>query len=157
MTSAFRLMEFNRWPSAFIVATGMQSELGKITRLVKDVNFWGAPTRPNSESRPAVAWQSGRCRAGASAPPRPPARRRTDDGASEGVTPASGFARTPLRTKLSRTGLRTASEGSRVHPFAFAHLRMAVSERLCWRPIQARAISDRLRGVGQALIELLSR
>jgi hypothetical protein len=33
-----------------------------------------------------------------------------------------------------------------------ARLRMAVSERLCWRPIQARAISDRFRGVGQALI-----
>jgi hypothetical protein len=39
--------------------------------------------------------------------------------ASEGVTPASRFART-LRTKLSRTRLRTAPERSSVHPFAFA-------------------------------------
>jgi hypothetical protein len=42
----------------------------------------------------------------------------------------------------SRTRLRTVPERSRVHPFAFARLRMAVSERLCWRPIQARAISQ---------------
>jgi hypothetical protein len=62
--------------------------------------------------------------------------------ASEGVTPASRFARTPSRAKLLRTRLRAAPEKSRVHPFAFARLRMAVSERLCWRPIQARAISQ---------------
>jgi hypothetical protein len=35
--------------------------------------------------------------------------------ASEGVTPASRFARTPARTKLSRTRLCTAPERSRVH------------------------------------------
>jgi hypothetical protein len=56
--------------------------------------------------------------------------------------PASRFARTPSRTKLSRTRLRTAPERSHVHPFAFARLRMAVSERLCWRLIQLRAISQ---------------
>jgi hypothetical protein len=72
-----------------------------------------------------------------------PARlRRIDDGGSESVTPASRFARTPSRTKLSRTRLRTTPERSRVHRFAFARLRMAVSERLRWRPIQARAISQ---------------
>ena len=61
--------------------------------------------------------------------------------ASEGVTPASRFARTLSRTRLSRTRLRTVPERSRVHPFA-SRLRMAVSERLCWRPIQALAISQ---------------
>jgi hypothetical protein len=72
----------------------------------------------------------------------PARRRRVDDGGMEAVTPTSSFARTPARTKLSRTRLRTAPERSRVHPFAFAPLGMAVSERLCWRPIQARAISQ---------------
>jgi hypothetical protein len=52
--------------------------------------------------------------------------------------PTSRFARTPSRTKLSGTRLRTAPERSRVHPFAFARLRMAVSERLCGRPIPGR-------------------
>jgi hypothetical protein len=47
---------------------------------------------------------------------------------------ASRFARTSLRTKLSRTRLRTAPERSRVHPFAFARLRMAVSERAVLAP-----------------------
>jgi hypothetical protein len=73
--------------------------------------------------------------------------------ASEGVTPASRFARTRLRTKLSRTRLHTAPERSRVHPFAFARLRMVMSERLCWRPIQPRAISQTVfEAWGQALI-----
>ena len=70
------------------------------------------------------------------------ARRRIDDDGLGGVTPATRFARTSSQIKLSRTRLRPAPERSRVHPFAFARLRMAVSERLCWRPIQARAISQ---------------
>jgi hypothetical protein len=48
--------------------------------------------------------------------------------------------------------------GPGFHPFAFARLRMAVSERLFWRPIQARAISQTaFRGVGQALIASRTR
>ena len=51
-------------------------------------------------------------------------------------------SREPPRNQTFTNPLRTAPERSRVHPFAFARLRMAVSERLFWRPIQARAISQ---------------
>ena len=79
-------------------------------------------------------------------------RRHIDDGGLGALPRRAGSREAPARTKLSRTRLRTAPERSRVHPFAFARLRMAVSERLCWRRIQARAISDRLRGVGHAFL-----
>jgi hypothetical protein len=67
--------------------------------------------------------------------------------ASEGVTPASRFARTPSRTKLSRTG-RPRGPGSTHSP-----------SRACEWPCTERAVlapdpgpgdkSDRLRGVGR--------
>jgi len=61
--------------------------------------------------------------------------------ASEGVTSASR-SRELLANQLLAHPLRTAPEKSRVRPFAFARLRIAVSLRPCWRPIQARAISS---------------
>jgi hypothetical protein len=60
----------------------------------------------------------------------------------EGVTPASSFARTPLANQTIANPAPHGAREARVHPFAFARLRMAVSERLCWRPIQPRAISQ---------------
>ena len=59
---------------------------------------------------------------------------------------------------LSRTPLRTAPERSRVPPVAFVRLRMAVSDRLRRRPIQARAISQTaFEDVAQALIPSRTR
>ena len=95
---------------------------------------WGRPwttsrtrTDPPREPNSSLSGSRTRARGGANRG----ANRRIDDGGLGSVTPASRFARTPSRTKLSRTRLRTAPERSRVHPFAFARLRMAVSERLC--------------------------
>jgi hypothetical protein len=64
----------------------------------------------------------------------------------------AGSREPPREPNFRKPGSAQRPRGPGVHPFAFARLRMAVSERLCWRPIQARLISDRLRGVGQALI-----
>jgi hypothetical protein len=50
---------------------------------------------------------------------RAPRRQHVDDGG--------------LGRRYSGERLHTAPERSRVHPFAFARLRMAVSERPCWR------------------------
>jgi hypothetical protein len=129
---------------ALIVATGMQSELGKITRVLPS----GGPTRPNSESRSAAAWQSASMSHRCERPTSTPRAAASTMAASErylgGQVRANRLANQTFANRL-----RTAPERSRVHPFACAHLRMAVSERLCWRPIYARAISDRLRGVGQ--------
>jgi hypothetical protein len=62
--------------------------------------------------------------------------------ASEGVTPASRFARTPSRTKLSRTGSarRPRGPGSTHSPSRACE--WPCLRGLCWPPIQARAISQ---------------
>jgi hypothetical protein len=75
-------------------------------------------------------------------PPRPRAPPHRRWRPRKALLRRAGSREPPAQTTLSRTRLRTAPERSRVHPFAFARLRMAVSERLCRRPIQARAISQ---------------
>jgi hypothetical protein len=77
---------------------------------------WGCPESPRARPPPPqrIDVAPVRCRPPRPrAPPHRPWRPRS-------VTPASRFARTPARTKLSRTRLRTAHERSRGHPFAFA-------------------------------------
>jgi hypothetical protein len=85
-------------------------------------------------------------------------------------TPASRLARTSSRTKLSRTRLRTAPERPRVHPFALADRGIAqtvlapdpgagdqLRQRLPPKAPHPCTVSDRLRGVGQALIASRTR
>jgi hypothetical protein len=62
-------------------------------------------------------------------------RRRIDDGALGRRYPGEQV-RANLANQTFANRLRTAPERSRVYPFAFARLRMAVSERVCWRPIR---------------------
>jgi hypothetical protein len=78
----------------------------------------------------------------------PPARRRRIDDGDLGVTPASRFARTPARTKLSRTGLGSSRSPSRACEWPC--LRGCAGARS-----RRRAISDRLRSVGAGLDRLL--
>ena len=84
-------------------------------------------------------------------------RRRIDDSGLGRRYPGEQVRANPSRTKLSRTRLRTAPERSRVHPFAFARLRMAVSEAVLAPDPGPGDKSDRLRGVGQALIPSRTR
>jgi hypothetical protein len=69
-----------------------------------------------------------------------PGLRGTADGDLRRYPRRAGSREPPREPNFRR--LRTAPERSRVHPFAFARVRMAVSERLGWHPIQPQTISQ---------------
>ena len=71
-----------------------------------------------------------------------PARRRIDDGGLGRRYPGEQVRANPLANQTFANPAPHRAREVPVHPFAFARLRMAVSERLCWRPIQARVISQ---------------
>ena len=127
---------------ALIVATGMQSELGKIIRLVKSVNFWG-PHQAELGEQACVGLAERIDVAPVRTHHLDAARRRhIDDGALGRRYPGE-----QVRANLAnQTFANPAPHGAREVPGLPIRLRVLangpVSERLCWRPIQARAISQ---------------
>jgi hypothetical protein len=68
--------------------------------------------------------------------------RSVDDGGLGRRYPGEQVRANPLANQALANPAPHGAREIRVHPFAFARLQMAVSEGLCSRPIQARAISQ---------------
>jgi hypothetical protein len=128
------------------------SELGKITRLSRALTS-GGPHQAELGEQAAAAWQSAsmsrRCER---TTPTPRAAAASTMAASEGVTPAAGSRESPPRTSPRAPGSapRPRGRGSTRSP-----------SRACGSPIAQTVLapdpgpgdkSDRLRGVGQALL-----